>query len=54
MADEPANGSDPDENLTPFEKFERLTKQLVSVPKSEIDKRREQAKPPRRKLRPRT
>jgi hypothetical protein len=28
-----------DGNLTPFERFERLTRHILSVPKSEIDKR---------------
>jgi hypothetical protein len=55
MATESANGSDPaersngadplnaDENEN-FERFERLTRKLVNTPKSEVDKRLEQAK----------
>jgi hypothetical protein len=44
MADEPSNGGAPDDNLTPFERFERLTKDLVTVPKTEIDAARKKAK----------
>ena len=44
MSDEPSNGGDPSNDLTPFERFERLTKHLVSVPKSEVDARRKKAK----------
>jgi hypothetical protein len=44
MADEPSNGSAPDGHLTPFERFERLTKHLVSVPKAEVDAARKRAK----------
>ena len=58
MASDPANGSDPAkvsdsdpaeaEGLTPYERFERLTRQIVAVPKAEVDKRREKAKRPRK------
>lgn len=61
MASESANGSDPakgrrpdpteDEGLTPFERFERLTREIVAVPKAEVDKRREKATRPRRRNR---
>lgn len=50
MAQDPAsrNGAKPDsdeaDNLTPFERFERLTRHVLSVPKAEIDKRRDQSK----------
>lgn len=49
MAKESANGSDPAKGdvPTPYERFERLTRDILSVPKSEIDKRREKAKRPR-------
>lgn len=62
MASESANGSDPakangpgptdsdpteGDGLTPYERFERLTREIVSVPKAEINKRREKAKRPR-------
>jgi hypothetical protein len=33
-----------DGTLTPFERFERLTRHILSVPKSEIDKRVTDAK----------
>ena len=36
--------SDEADNLSPFERFERLTKQLLSVPKAEIDKQRQKSK----------
>lgn len=38
------NGSEPEDTRTPFERFEDLTKQLLSVPKAEIDERREKRK----------
>jgi hypothetical protein len=46
MADESSNGTgrtdaDP---LTPFERFERLTKEIINVPKTELDERRKQVK----------
>lgn len=44
------NGSDPakGDGPTAFERFERLTRDILSVPKAEIDKRREkQPKRPR-------
>jgi len=54
MASDSANGSDPtevsssdpaeDEGLTPYERFERLTREIVAVPKAEVDERREKAK----------
>jgi hypothetical protein len=31
------NGKEPDNDQTPFERFEQLTKRLVAVPKAEID-----------------
>jgi hypothetical protein len=59
MASDSANGSDPtevsssdpaeDEGLTPYERFERLTREIVAVPKAEVDERREKAKRPRSK-----
>jgi len=61
MASESANGSDPakvdgsdpteDEGLTPYERFECLTREIVAVPKADIDKRREKAKRPRKRTR---
>lgn len=45
-AGERSNGADPlnaDENDN-FERFERLTRKLVNTPKSEVDKRLQQAK----------
>ncbi len=58
MASESANGSDPanvsgsdptdGEGPTPYERFERLTREIVKVPKAEVDKRREKAKRPRK------
>lgn len=50
MASDPAsrNGASPEpdeaDNLSPFERFERLTRQVLSVPKDELDKRVQQAK----------
>lgn len=43
---ESRNGSGPDEsdNQTPFGRFERVTRQVLSVPKAEIDKKRTKAK----------
>ena len=49
MSDEPSNGGDPSNDLTPFERFERLTKHLVSVPKAEVDARREKLKSGRKR-----
>lgn len=45
MSDASPNGSDPasSDSATPFERFERLTRRLVSVPKEEIDKQRKKA-----------
>jgi len=54
VAKQSANGSDPakgDDGPTPFERFERLTREIVAVPKAEIDKRREKPKRPRTKAR---
>jgi hypothetical protein len=43
------NGSDlPDDGRTPFERFEDLTRSILSVPKAELDKRRAKAKRPAR------
>lgn len=49
MANESRNGADPAKGdvPTPYERFERLTREILSVPKSEIDKRREKSKRPR-------
>lgn len=50
MAKHSANGASPDvaqdesDNLSPFERFERLTKHLLTVPKDELDRRVERAK----------
>lgn len=42
------NGSDqPDDGRAPFERFDDLTREILSVPKSELDKRREKTKRPR-------
>lgn len=48
MGKESVNGSDPAKrnDPTPYERFERLTREILSVPKDEIDKRREKAKRP--------
>lgn len=61
MASESANGSDPakvsgsdpteDGGPTPYERFEWLTREIVAVPKAEVDKRREKAKRPRNRAR---
>ena len=54
MPRQSVNGSDPakSDGATPYERFERLTRDILSVPKAEIDKRREKAaKRPRRKSR---
>lgn len=51
MTDEPRNGNEPPNAKEQFDRFERLTKQLVSLPKAEIDaldkkrKRRRSPKP---------
>lgn len=43
-----SNGSKPSDNDddggNAFERFEQLTRQIISVPKDEIDRRRERAK----------
>lgn len=49
MAEEASNGSDPGDGVSPFERFERLTKHVVSVPKSEIDERRKKLKAERKR-----
>lgn len=49
VSDESTNGGHPGDGLTPFEKFERLTKHLVSVPKSEVDERRKKLKAERKR-----
>jgi len=41
-----SNGSEPDDDRTPFERFASLTKRLVSVPKNELDEARERSKQP--------
>jgi len=53
VAKQSANGSDPakDDGPTPYERFERLTREIIAVPKAEIDKRREKPKRPRAKAR---
>lgn len=45
MAKESVNGSDPAKSAdsTPYERFESLTREILSVPKTEIDKRRAKA-----------
>jgi len=43
------NGAAPDGNLSPFERFERLTKNLIAVPKAEIDERRKKDKAERKR-----
>lgn len=49
MPKQSANGSDSatGEGPTPYERFERLTREILGVPKSEVDKRRQTAKRPR-------
>jgi len=53
--DEPSrNGSRPGDEAdkqTPWERFERLARQVVRVPKSDIDEKREQEKHRRAKKR---
>ncbi len=62
MAQESANGSDPSNGAspngsdplgandqTPFERFEHLTREILSAPKAELDKRREKVKRPQRR-----
>lgn len=46
MTDRSLNGSDPEavDGESAFERFERLTKQLLSVSKKELDERVERAK----------
>lgn len=57
VADDPRNGA---ENGSPFYRFERLTKRLVAVPKSDVDdlekrrKRRRSRKPARELPHPRS
>jgi hypothetical protein len=51
MGEDPRNGGKPQNAESQFERFERFTRQLVSVPKAEIDalgkkrKRRRSPKP---------
>jgi hypothetical protein len=48
VAVEPSNVSEPaDDNQSAFERFEDLTRRLLSVPKSELDARRKNDKPKR-------
>ncbi len=49
IAKPPVNGSDPAkrDDPGPFERFERLTRDILAVPKAELDKRREKPKRPR-------
>lgn len=56
VARESAYGSDPAKGEVPtaYERFERLTREIVTVPKAEVDKRREKAKRPRKRARSRT
>lgn len=42
------NGAAHVSDETPFERFERLTKQLLAVSKAELDKQRGKAKKPTR------
>ncbi len=50
MPDESSNGdNEPADNLSPFERFERLTKRLVRVPKDEVDARRKKEQAERRR-----
>jgi hypothetical protein len=46
MADESPNGTGPTDAdpLTPFERFERLAKEIITVPKTELDERRKRVK----------
>ena len=44
MTDESRNRDETDDNGSAFERFERLAKHLVSVPKAEVDERRKQLK----------
>jgi hypothetical protein len=46
MATETSNGSEPADadTSTPFERFERLTKHIVNVPKTELDEKLGQEK----------
>lgn len=56
MAQESVNGSDPTKNGdggTPYERFERLTREILKVPKAELDKRREKTNKRPRKTRTR-
>jgi hypothetical protein len=46
---ESPNGNEPGDGLTPFERFERLTKRLVSVPKAEVDELRKKQQAERRR-----
>ncbi|MHB8651342.1 MAG: hypothetical protein ACYDBR_14395 [Gaiellaceae bacterium] len=54
MTDESSNGTEPADNLSPFEKFERLAKQIVSVPKADVDALRKKRQSRRRPTSPRS
>lgn len=49
VTNESTNGDDPGGGLSPFERFERLTQHVVSVPKSEVDERRKKLKAERKR-----
>lgn len=49
VADESSNGREPGDGLTPFERLERLTKNLLVVPKAEVDERRKKDKAERKR-----
>jgi hypothetical protein len=49
VADESSNGSDPDGTQSAFERFERLARRLVSVPKAEVDAERKKRQAERRR-----
>jgi len=58
VTDESRNGDEPADNGSPFERFERLTKRLVSVPKSDVDglekrRKRRRTRSPAQELPPR-
>ena len=47
MSDDPASSSRPDppsDERTPFERFEDVLRKVVTVPKSEVDKRRRESR----------
>jgi len=44
-----SNGNVPGDGLSPFERFERLTKHLLSVPKAELNERIKKAKAERKR-----